>query len=82
MRSKLKRKERSVIGWYIGIGVFAIIGVVSFVLGYGLRDGWDAVLAWFSSKWALWIYAFASIYGLAALSYFFYLKNKEYINGK
>lgn len=78
----MRKKERSLILWYVGVGLFALLGIACFVVGYGLKDGWESVLAWFTSKWAMWVYVFAGIYGMAALAYFFYKKNKEYINGK
>lgn len=42
--------------------VFLLIGLASIVLGFGLSDGWDKVLAWFGSKYAWYCYIAALIW--------------------
>lgn len=80
--SKIKNKEGMTLAWLIGAGVFALIGIASFVIGYGLKDGWDAVIAWFTSKWAMWVYVFAAAYAFILLGYVFWKKNRDMIDGK
>lgn len=58
----MEKKNKAKLIWMIGIGVFALIGIASFIVGYGLRDGWQAVLAWFTSRWAYIVYVGALIY--------------------
>lgn len=77
----MKKKDGSIIKWYIGIGIFALVGVACFIVGYGLKDGWEAVLAWFTSKWAMWVYVFAALYVIIALGFVFWKKDKEFIDG-
>lgn len=40
----------------ISLIAFAVVGVSAFVIGYGLQDGFDAVLRWFGSRWAVYVY--------------------------
>ncbi len=48
--------------WLIIIGIFALIGGVSLILGF-----WSAgvdVLGWFATKWAFIVYFFVGLYVL------------------
>lgn len=78
----MRKKDRTALKWYIGLGVFALIGGACFVVGYGLKDGWDSVLAWFTSKWAMWVYVFAALYVLILAGFVFYKKDRDAIDGK
>lgn len=78
----MRKKDKAVMKWYLLAGVFALIGIASFIVGYGLKDGWDSVIAWFTSKWAVWVYVFAVVYVFVALGYVFWKKNKEMIDGE
>ena len=40
----------------IGTSLFLIFGIACFVIGYGLVDGWEQVIAWFGSQWAIMVY--------------------------
>ena len=51
----------------IGTTAFLLLGVAAFVVGYGIADGWDAVLAWFSSKWAITVYIAAGLWVIVVL---------------
>lgn len=68
-----KNKDKAKIAWVVGIGVFAFIGICAFLLGYGLRDGWEAVLAWFTSKWAYIIYTAILVYATFAICYIHFI---------
>lgn len=51
----------------IGSGIFLLIGITSLVLAYGIKDGWDSVLAWFTSRWAMYIYVAIGLWIIAVL---------------
>lgn len=36
--------------------IFAFVGLVCLVVGFGIANGWLSVLKWFGSKWAIMIY--------------------------
>ena len=78
----MRRKDKTSITWYIGLGVFALLGIACFVVGYGLKDGWEAVLAWFTSKWAMWVYVFAVLYIVILIGYVLWKKDKDALDGK
>jgi len=66
MKEKIKQflDER---GKWVVLGSigFLVLGLGAFVLGYGLVDGFDAVLAWFTSKWAIMVYVFIVVWFFA-----------------
>ena len=39
--------------------IFGILGIVALVLGFGIANGFDSVLRWFGSRWAIYIYILA-----------------------
>lgn len=78
----MRRKDKTAINWYLGLGVFALLGIACFVVGYGLKDGWEAVLAWFTSKWAMWIYVFGALYIVILIGYVLWKKDKDALDGK
>lgn len=43
---------------------FLLFGIACFVVGYGIVDGWDAVIKWFSSKWAIMLYVFIGLWAV------------------
>lgn len=47
---------------------FLVFGLTCFIVGYGLVDGWDAVLAWFTSRWAIYVYIFVFVWVLVVLT--------------
>lgn len=51
----------------ISTTVFLLIGITALVLGYGLSEGWHVVLAWFTSKWAMYVYVGIGFYVLIIL---------------
>lgn len=44
-----------------------IVGIITFVLAYGLSDGWQAVAEWFVSKYAVMLYIILGCYSLLVL---------------
>lgn len=61
----------------IGVLSVLIVAVACFVLGYGLSEGWQAVAAWFTSKWAtLALVGGIVVIGLLLVGIFF-VKDKE-----
>lgn len=54
-----RRKRR----WWLFITLaFAVVGGLAFLFGYALKDGWASVAAWFTSKWATYLYLGAAVY--------------------
>lgn len=51
----------------IGSTAFLLIGIVSLVLAYAIKDGWESVLAWFTSRWAMYIYVGLGLWIIAVL---------------
>ena len=47
----------------ISTGIFALIGITALIVGYGLTDGWASVLAWFGSRWAIYVYIIIGFIG-------------------
>lgn len=78
----MRKKDKTAITWYLGLGVFALLGIACFVVGYGLKDGWEAVLAWFTSKWAMWVYVFGALYIVILIGYVLWKKDKDALDGK
>lgn len=54
--------------------IFAILGITALVLGFGLTNGWESVLAWFTSRWAIYVYIMLAVVALICIWVFF--KNK------
>lgn len=51
----------------IGSSVFLLVGIISLILAYGIKDGWASVLAWFTSRWAMYIYVGIGLWIIAVL---------------
>lgn len=64
-------KGKSAIVASIGSIAFLILGIACFACGYGFSLGWDVVLAWFSSRYALLVYVFLALW-LFIASYLIY----------
>jgi len=41
--------------------IFILVGLICLVVGFGIADGWDAVLAWFGSRYAVMIYVIVAL---------------------
>ena len=51
--------------------IFVVIGIVAIVVGFGISDGWESVLNWFTSRWSIYVYiAAAFLVFLAAYTIF------------
>lgn len=61
------------------IGVLCVLLVVAlcFVFGFAIAEGWGAVLAWFTSKWATLVIIFAVVVIGILVYAFFAVKDKE-----
>ena len=60
-----KSKKRNL---FIIVSLIVIaIGVLCFVLAYGISQGWDVLLAWFRSKWAVMLYILLGCYALLVI---------------
>lgn len=57
-----KRKRR---WWLLAAVSFALVGGLAFLFGYAMKDGWASVAAWFTSKWATYVYVGAAVYAFA-----------------
>lgn len=73
------KKEKKTLVFYLATGGFLLFGLLCIVLGYGFADGWDKVLAWFTSRWAVYVYVFLFFYliGIAVI----WLINRNSKNG-
>ena len=54
--------------------IFAILGIIALVLGFGFTYGFMSVLMWFGSRWAIYIYIALAL--IAFLIVWVYFKNK------
>lgn len=43
--------------------IFAILGIVSLIVGFSIAKGFMTVLAWFGSRWAIYIYILLALVG-------------------
>lgn len=48
----------------IAVGIAIVIGLIIFILAYGLSKGWDEVAWWFGSQYAVILYILVGLYGL------------------
>lgn len=46
--------------------IVILVGLVCFILAYGISQGWDVLIAWFGSKWAIILYILLGCYALFA----------------
>ena len=62
--NKEKKKKKWIA--YLATGCFLIFGLACFVVGYGILDGWESVLKWFTSDYAIIAYVALGLYGMGA----------------
>lgn len=53
----MKKRNRIII---IVSAIFLVIAIAMLIIGFIIKDG--SILWWFTSKWALWFYAFLGLY--------------------
>jgi uncharacterized membrane-anchored protein YitT (DUF2179 family) len=73
----LTSKPKKPLLFLIVSAIFVAIGLASFVVGYGLSDGWDVVAAWFSSQDALLLYIILGCYFLIIIFWLVWEKVKK-----
>lgn len=62
-RKGLSKKARV----YLGTGLFLLFGCAAMLLGFGWANGWDYVIKWFGSRWAVCVYICAFFYLVGAV---------------
>lgn len=72
--TSVKKKKRIAI-----LGVLALIAIAAlcFVLGFGIGEGWEAVGAWFTSKWATLTIIAVAFVVIALIFGYFFAKDRE-----
>lgn len=61
----------------VSIVIFAIIGIVALLVGYAMQKGWDYVLHWFVSRWAIYVYIALGLVGFIVVWVVHQSKMKE-----
>ncbi len=61
----------------ISTAVFAILGITLLIVGFGVTYGWESVLAWFGSRWAIYLYIIIGLLGFLVAWVVFKLKVGE-----
>jgi len=65
MAHQFKRHRLSKSSIFIlSIAAFLVVGIASFILAYGLTDGWLSVAQWFGSKYAILLYMGIGIFAV------------------
>lgn len=54
-----------------------VVACLCFVVGFGISEGWGAVAAWFTSKWATLVVVSVLIAAMALLYAFFSVQDKR-----
>jgi len=68
MKKKIKAFIEGKGKWVIiSTTIFALIGLIALVVGFGLTYGWMAVLSWFVSRWAIYIYIIIALIGFVVV---------------
>ena len=73
-KSKIKKAKLISI---ISILSLLVVAALCFVFGYAMAEGWEAVGAWFTSKWAVLTVVALSVIAIAAMAIIPALKDKE-----
>lgn len=55
--------------------VFLIVGIASLIFGYALTYGWQSILNWFTSRYAILVYAGIDLYIIILLNIIFIAKS-------
>ena len=73
LNQKKKAKRLAILG---ALGVLLVVALC-FVFGFAIADGWGAVLAWFTSKWATLVIVFVAVIAILLIYALFVTKDKE-----
>lgn len=84
MIHKMKRKEKkdkkdgkfSKKATVIATIAFALFGLACIAVGFGLSNGWEWVLGWFTSQWAVYVYIFLAFFAMGAILIWWWGKKK------
>ncbi len=74
-KKKLKLEKATIIA-IISTLAFFLVGIAAIVIGYGVKDGWDSVGRWFTSRWAIYIYIVIALL-IFALAWFLHKRRME-----
>lgn len=74
--SRMTRKQKKRIAIASTIGLL-LVAVTCFVVGYGISEGWEAVAAWFTSKWATLAVISVLVVTFVLIYAFFAVKDRE-----
>lgn len=66
-RKKKKALTKAQKAGIIGTAVFLAVGIIATVTGCVIKWGWIAVLKWFGSSMAIWIYVILALAIFAAV---------------
>lgn len=78
MKQKLKqKKDKSFVIWVAAILTLCAVGLV---LTFGLKDGWDSVLAWFTGDYATILYIGIFVYLMFVLQAFMALFGEKEVS--
>ena len=73
----IKQKKKATRIAIISVLALLIVAALCFVFGFAISEGWGAVAAWFTSKWAA-LTIIAVVFVVVALIFlFFAAKDKE-----
>ena len=60
-------KEKKPLKFYLATGAFLLVGLLCVVLGFGFGKGWHEVGAWFTSRYAVYVYLAIGLWGFGLL---------------
>lgn len=52
---RLEKRKATIITVICSVS-FALLGILAIMIGFAIRDGWASVFAWFTSRWAVYVY--------------------------
>lgn len=72
-----RMKDKKTLKIYLATGLFLLFGLACIVCGYGFADGWDKVLGWFTSRWAVYVYVFLGLYAFGVAFIWLWTRNTK-----
>lgn len=70
-------KKKTKIKAGIAILSLLVIAILCFLFGFAISEGWEAVGAWFTSKWAVMTIVAVSCVAIIAVFLLFFVKDRE-----